>query len=308
MTGKNRHIYKPVLCAIALIGLMLVITGCGIPLKHIAPLYDALQTSKEFRATYPGLTADIPYIENAVDLQKLDIYTANSEEPAPVFVFIHGGFWQSGHRKEYAALGKTFSKHGFVTVLVDYRLAPEVTYPVFSNDCADALNWIVNNIQNYGGDPNLIFLTGHSAGAQITADLVTNDSVKNLLAFDLEKLRGVVIFSGPFDYSTGKPSDVKIIRKVMQNEENFDRSQPIRYIRGDVPVMLIINGDEDRLTGQEQAATYAKAMEKAGAPVRYEAIPGGDHYSVVLDMVPGQEGPTLKVLLDFLNQRLADKK
>lgn len=305
MTGINRESFRRILSLLVVFGLLVVATGCGVPVKHIPALYDAIQTSKEFRTSYSELTADIPYLDNAIDLQKLDIYKPKTKEPAPVLVFIHGGFWQSGHRSEYAALGKTFCARGFVTVLVDYRLAPEVTYPVFSEDGAAAVNWVMKNIEKYGGDPNRVFLAGHSAGAQIVADLVTNDVFRNKLDFDLKKLRGVVILSGPFDFSTGRATDIMIIKKVMQTDDNFERSQPIRYIRGDVPPMLIINGGDDNLTGEKQAADYAKAMKAAGAFVRYEMIPKGDHYTIVLDMVPGQEGPTLDVMMDFFKNQPA---
>ena len=308
MTGINRESFRRILSLLVVFGLLVVATGCGVPVKHIPALYDAIQTSKEFRTSYSELTADIPYVDNAIDLQKLDIYKPKSKEPAPVLVFIHGGFWQSGHRSEYAALAKTFCARGFVTVLVDYRLAPEVTYPVFSEDGAAAVNWVMKNIEKYGGDPNLVFLAGHSAGAQIVADLVTNDVFRNKLDFDLKKLRGVVILSGPFDFGTGRATDIMIIKKVMQTDDNFERSQPIRYIRGDVPPMLIINGGDDNLTGEKQAADYAKAMKAAGAKIRYEMIPKGDHYTIVLDMVPGQEGPTLDVMMDFFENQPAKKK
>lgn len=309
---KNKHYRNKVtgtkrasILIVALLALVLLLftSGCGIPWKHINALHESQNIGKEVLETYPHLSANISYNKGDSDLQKLDIYGVAPGESAPVYVFIHGGFWQYGHRSEYASLGKTITDQGWILVLVDYRLFPKVAYPEIPKDCIDAVNWIHAHIAEYGGDPNRMIIAGHSAGAQLTTVLLTDDDYRSQLEFDPLDLAGAAILSGPFDFSSGSKNNVKGLRKVMGDEATFDKAQPINYPRKDLPPLLIMNGEFDKLTPEPQAAAYAKLMTEAGADVRYEMLSGGDHYSMMVDMIPGFEGPALKLLADFANEK-----
>ena len=110
------------------------------------------------------LAQDLPYADG--DRKRLDIYGPNEiMEPAPVVMFIYGGAWKQGRRQDYQFIGKALAANGFVVVIPDYRLYPEVTYPDFLEDNAQAVKWIEDNIKDYGGDTSRFFLAGHSAGA-----------------------------------------------------------------------------------------------------------------------------------------------
>ncbi|MCB1154247.1 alpha/beta hydrolase [bacterium] len=288
----------------AVVALVLaLVSGCGIPLEHINDLRLAQKTGKAVRAEYPRLTKDVPYVDNAADLQKLDIYRPDTEGLAPVLVFVHGGYWQYGHRSEYAALGKTFTDEGFVTVLPDYRLYPDVHHPDWITDTVAALNWVMKNIDQYGGDPARIVVAGHSAGSQILALIATDDEFRDQLEFPIERLAGIALLSGPFDYDAGAKRDIKAVHKIMGSDELYESTQPEKYIRPDLPPTLILNGGEDNLTPETQARAYAEKLLAAGAPVRYEVLPGGDHYTMVLDMLPGRNGPSMILFRQFLREK-----
>ena len=106
----------------------------------------------------------IPYADG--DRMKLDIYGPKDPKgPAPVVMFIYGGSWKQGQRQDYQFVGRALAANGFVVVIPDYRLYPEVTYPSFLEDLANAAKWIQDNIGSYGGDTSRFFIAGHSAGA-----------------------------------------------------------------------------------------------------------------------------------------------
>ncbi|MBA4094480.1 MAG: esterase, partial [Candidatus Accumulibacter sp.] len=96
----------------------------------------------------------------------LDVYRpAAHAGKAPVIVFFYGGNWVSGERADYAFVGRALAARGFVVVIPDYRLYPQVRYPEFLVDGAAALAWAAREVARHGGDPDRIFVMGHSAGA-----------------------------------------------------------------------------------------------------------------------------------------------
>ena len=90
-------------------------------------------------------------------------------ENTPVLVFVHGGNWNSGDKKTYNFLGRNFAKKGITTVIVGYSLSPDANFDTMASQVGQAVMWTKNNITNYKGDPNKIFLTGHSAGGHLIA-------------------------------------------------------------------------------------------------------------------------------------------
>lgn len=276
--------------------------ACGPAAKHWGPLAQALIESARFRSNYPGLEADVPYVPGAGDARRLDIYRTTGPTPAPVVVFVHGGYWKSGHRSGYAALGQSLHDQGFVTVLIDYRMFPKVTYPAFVEDCVAACNWIHAHIGEYGGDPNRMVLAGHSAGTHLVAITLLDDTFRKQLTFDPMSLAGLALLSGPYDFERDNLLDPKILRNVMGSQANVIKAQPIKYVRPDMPPTLVLNGDRDPLAGEVQARRFSKLMQEAGAPLSYEMLLGGDHHTVVLQMVPKQQGVAFEKFIDFLRR------
>ena len=116
--------------------------------------------------------ADLPYGQDT--RQHLDIYAPRQAASRPVVIFWYGGSWVKGNKAEYRFVGTTLAEHGFVAVLPDYRLYPQVTFPAFDEDGARAVAWVEQHIQEFGGDPHHIVLMGHSAGGHTAAFLAFN--------------------------------------------------------------------------------------------------------------------------------------
>ena len=294
-------------CAIALAGalLLLALASCGVPLRHLNAVYDANAHSRWIVRESRLLTADIPYVEDGDPRQIVDIHRVEGEGLRPVVIFVHGGAWQYGDNKLYASLARTLNEAGFVTVLPQYRLYPDATYPAFCEDVAAALNWTMEHLGEYGGDADRVILAGHSAGAHLVSIVYLDDAFRERLTFDPLRIRGIVPMSGPFDFDAGRRIHREGVLNVMGGEEGYRRAMPINHLRADVPPMLVIVGENDRLTPRGQSERFAQLMREAGAPVTHETLPGGDHYSMMIDFVPGHEGPALDRFLDFARERTA---
>ncbi len=175
--------------------------------------------------------------------QKLDVYSPlNLIGPAPVVVFLYGGNWNSGERNDYQFVGEALASRGMVAVLADYRLYPQVRYPVFIEDSAHAVAWTLQEVQRYGGDPRRVYLMGHSAGAY-NAAMVALDP-RWLAAYDLTpaSLRGWIGLAGPYDFI---PIQNKETRPVFFYPATPPESQPISHVSSGAPPALLIASNKD---------------------------------------------------------------
>jgi acetyl esterase/lipase len=137
----------------------------------------------------------------------LDVYAPpRGATPAPVIVFFYGGGWETGAKEMYRFVGASMAAHGIIVVIPDYRLYPEVRFPAFMDDPAQAVAWTRSNVQRLGGDPHRLFLMGHSAGGQI-ATLLALDP-RYLLAAGVSPahdLCGVIGLAAPYDFLPPAP-------------------------------------------------------------------------------------------------------
>ena len=144
------------------------------------------------------LIADVAYVENGHERHRLDIYEPDtaSDAPLPVMFWIHGGGWVVGDKSDVALKPKVLTERGFVFVSTNYRLLPDVTMDVLIRDVARSLGWVHRNIARFGGDPNRIFVGGHSAGAQLAALICTDDRLLKEVSVSFDVLKGCVPVDG----------------------------------------------------------------------------------------------------------------
>jgi len=144
------------------------------------------------------LTADVPYLKDGHRRHLLDIYTPQSasKKKLPVIFWIHGGGWQVGDKSDVALKPKVLTGRGFVFVSTNYRLLPEVKMEQLIGDVASSLGWVHKNIAKYGGDPDRIFVGGHSAGAQLAALICIDDRYLKKEGVSFDALKGCVPVDG----------------------------------------------------------------------------------------------------------------
>ena len=144
------------------------------------------------------LTKDVSYVENGHARHVLDIYTSEEKPLAkrPVMFWIHGGGWVHGDKSDVSLKPKVLVDRGFVFVSTNYRLLPDVEMDVLIRDVAQSLGWVHRNIADYGGDPDRIFVGGHSAGAQLAALICIDDRYLNEAGVSFDVLKGCVPVDG----------------------------------------------------------------------------------------------------------------
>jgi arylformamidase len=139
---------------------------------------------------------DIPYAGPALERQVLDIHAPKDAKNLPVVFWIHGGGWQSGDKSLVQEKPKMFTDRGFVFVSTNYRLLPKVEMETIFRDVAKSLGWVHKNIAEHGGDPNRIFVMGHSAGAQLAALICIDDRYLKAEGVPFSALKGCVPVDG----------------------------------------------------------------------------------------------------------------
>lgn len=144
----------------------------------------------------PRLTRDVPYATPAHERQLLDIYAPASARGLPVVFWLHGGGWAAGSKADVQQKPAAFVNRGFVFVAPNYRLLPGVDMGTLTRDVAKALGWVHQNIAAHGGDPQRIFVMGHSAGAQLAALLCTDDRLLRAEGVPFSVLKGCVPVDG----------------------------------------------------------------------------------------------------------------
>ncbi|HEV7293344.1 MAG TPA: alpha/beta hydrolase [Devosia sp.] len=212
---------------------------------------------------------------------KLDIYAPEQRgDAAPVVFFIYGGGWSRGERSDYQFAGRALASRGFVTVIADYRLVPEVTYPGFLEDSAKALRWVQDNIATYGGDPNRLFLAGHSAGAYNSVMLALDPSFLRDYGVTLT-IRGVAALSGPYDFY---PFEYGEVTAAFGSAPNPQGTQPINLVTSDAPPMYLATGTTDPIVRMQNTERFAQKLQQNGVWVTTRYYEGFGHMEPVIAM------------------------
>lgn len=188
---------------------------------------------------------------------QLDIYApAAFSHPAPVLNFIYGGGWDSGTKADYEFAGHAFAANGFVVVVADYRVVPEIHYPVFLEDGGLALNWVDENIAEFGGNPQKQYLMGHSAGAY-NAVMLGVDGQRFSAPDMVGRLKGVVGLSGPYDFY---PYDVAASIAAFSKAKEPELTQPINLVTAQSPPMFLGHGSKDNICLPRNTRAMAAAL------------------------------------------------
>lgn len=210
----------------------------------------------------------------------IDVYAPpKTRETAPVAIFFYGGSWDSGRRRDYGWVGRALAAQGFLTLVPDYRLFPEVRYPGFIEDGAQAVRWAVEHAAALGGDPGRIVLVGHSAGAYNAAMLALDPRYLKAAGVEARVIRAFAGLSGPYDFL---PLDGPVTRRTFGEASDLETTQPPRYARPDAPPAFLATGDKDTTVYPRNTRKLAAALRARGAVVEERHYPGVDHAGTVL--------------------------
>jgi acetyl esterase/lipase len=211
--------------------------------------------------------------------KKLDVYTPKSlKGTAPVLFFIYGGGWNHGDRGDYQFVGQALASRGFVVVIADYRLYPEVSYPDFLEDNAQALRWVQDNVVRYGGDPGRLFIAGHSAGAYNAVMLALDHSFLRDYGVTMP-IRGVAALSGPYNFY---PFEYDEVRNSFGHAANPEGTQPVNLITADLPPMFLASGTHDPIVRVQNTQDLAQKLRASGDWVQEKYYDGFGHMEPVM--------------------------
>jgi acetyl esterase/lipase len=213
--------------------------------------------------------------------QQLTVIAPNGPGPHPVLVFIHGGGWHSGTPGNYGFVGRRFARAGYVVVLAGYRLGAEGRYPAMLQDSAAALAWVQANAARLGGDPDRVFLMGHSAGAYNAVMLALERQWLGRAGVPEGFIKGVVGLSGPYDFF---PFTSDSARNAFGHVADPALTQPVRFARGDAPPMLLLTGADDTTVKPRNTEALARDLSTAGRPTRPVILGGVDHAGTIMKL------------------------
>ena len=264
----------------------------------------AFRAGRKFYHAYPHIARDIAYGERP--RRKLDVYWPPDGDHLPVLLFAYGGSWTWGDKILYPLVGARFTAQGFVVVVINYTLYPEATFPTFVEEAAAAIAWTVRHIDAYHGDPDRLFVAGHSAGGHILSLVALDDRYLAAHGMSRDVLRGFIAISAPTDLTAllrhleaNQPAgSASGLQAVMGGRDLLPQADPIRHARGDAPPILLLHGIRDEVVPIAIARGFASALKAAGAPLQLREYDRADHYSILLDGVRDDPGRPLRLIVD----------
>jgi acetyl esterase/lipase len=232
--------------------------------------------------------------------QKLDVYRPSAAGTAPVVVFLYGGAWNSGSKAIYPFVAATLARAGNVVVVPDYRLYPEVRFPAFLQDCARAVAWTQAHLAEIGGDPQRVFLMGHSAGAYNAAMLALDPAYLQQAGTSRDRIAGMIGLAGPYDFLPITGADVKAVFSTVG--DNNPESQPVTFADGHAPPLLLLAGSADRTVYPRNTLSLAAKIRAKGGQVEDRIFPGVGHIGLVIAIAPLFQGkaPVLPMVEAFI--------
>ena len=209
---------------------------------------------------------------------QLDVYAPPAAQGAPTVVFYYGGNWHGGARADYLFAGEALASKGFVAVIPDYRLYPEVRFPAFLQDCAQAAGWTLRRISQFGGDPQRVFVMGHSAGAYNAAMIALAPEYLRLAGAAPPRIRGLIGLAGPYDFL---PLQTNLNKTIFGFPDTPVATQPIHFASAAAPPSLLVTGDDDRTVDPGNSRRLAARLRERGAQVREIIYPGIGHRALL---------------------------
>lgn len=272
-------------------------------------------------ASAQSVKSNIPYSDAGEKRHVLDIYAPKDAKNLPVVFWIHGGGWQGGDKTDVQIKPQWFGEQGFVFVSTNYRLLPQVEMGVLIQDVAKSLGWVHKHIAEHGGDPNRIFVGGHSAGAQLAALLCIDDRYLKAEGVPFSALKGCV----PVDGDTYDIPAIIITAEMRQTVHGFPLPEnghrvkfgndPKKHIdfsavthvakgKGIPPFLILhVSGHPDVTA---QARRLAVTLEKAEVPVVLFGGRETTHNKLNADLGLPTDGATAE-LLKFVNKWKGDQ-
>ena len=247
------------------------------------------KTSYTFEQNIPYQKGDEYILERCV----LDVYSPESKEDLPVLIYFHGGGLKRGNKY----IPEYLKEKGIIVVAVNYRFFPEVSVKEIIGDAAISVKWVYDHITKYGGNPNKIFLSGHSAGGYIISMLGLDASYLMSVGLDPNKIAGLIPLSGhTITHMTAREE-----MGIGPLQPIIDQMAPLFHVKENTPPYIMITGDRElELLGRYEENAYMHRMMKLSSNKKTELyeLQGYGHMMVY---------PALPILLEKIKEISAIK-
>jgi arylformamidase len=226
--------------------------------------------------------------------ETLDIFPAE-KLCSPIHIFFHGGYWHSLTSRDFAFVAEGLVRNGITAVLVNYALCPSVSIDEIVRQSRAAAAWTYRNAEDFGGNPEQITVSGHSAGGHLTGMLLSTDWEKNY-GLPPNLIKGFLPVSGLFDL---KPFPFSWLQpKLLLSSEQVLRNSPV-FLKPvySSHVMVAVGADESH-EFQRQSKNYTIFLQKHGVPAEYLSMPGKNHFNIIHDFL-GDGGQLCKKIIEW---------
>ncbi len=259
----------------------------------------------------------MPYVAGSTDpLQRLNFFRP-AKAGFPVVIFIHGGNWDSGDKDYrfggqdiYNNIGRFLASRGFGCANISYRLIPNVDWRAQADDIARAVAWVHAHAAEYGGDPQRLFLMGHSAGAQLAVRTALDRVTLAKIGVPVTAIRGVIGVAGA-GYDLTDDTTYKLGANPYWYASRFQRgdadrtwakdASPIQFVGGSAPPVLLLRAGGESGPLIRQSDLLRDALNKAGAHADLVVAPGLSHTRIV-PTLSREDRPAGAAVLNFLRQ------
>jgi len=239
----------------------------------------------------------VPYALSPVNVSKnitfdtkaqlsLDVYqpAKKSDRPRPLLVFFYGGSWRNGDKAWYSFVGKHYALKGYVVAIPNYRKAPETLFPGFIHDAASAFAFARSHAREWGSSESMVHIFGHSAGAHIGAMLVTDPQYLAKQRLSKSSVAGFIGLSGAYDFL---PLVADTVIETFGGDPNSAASQPINFVDGSEPRMLLIHGADDQVVLPKNSRNLAKKVNSLGGDAEVILLDDAGHFDPLFQSARG---------------------
>ncbi len=212
--------------------------------------------------------------------ETIDIFPSETEG-SPVVVFIHGGYWRSRSSRDFSMVARGLVAHGITVALPNYSLCPKVTLPEITNQNRAAFAWMYYQAHRFNGDPNRMFVCGHSAGGHQVGMLASTDWAGDY-GLPGDVIKGGIAVSGIYDLS---PLYFSWLQPILQLSHGVIAGQsPLLQIPDSGPSLLVSVGEDETAEFKRQSADYFSAWTCKGLTGSLLIQPGRNHFTAIRDL------------------------
>lgn len=258
-------------------------------MKYFLPLLLLIGVASSCAVKTITRSKNITYLQKTEELpeKQLNIFAPKKASKAPVLIFIHGGSWHSGRKEIYDFMGSRLARRGVVTVIIDYPLAPDYQVPAMEKASARAVQWVKEHISNYGGNPEEIYVSGHSAGGHLAAllaiknepwdELGVSNPLKGAILNDPAGLDWYWFLNEVRDRPDGKDN----YDAFTDNPDTWKAYSPIYFLTGNEIPMLIMEGEKTYPGIRLTIDRFRKEADSKGLEYTYSYYPKTKHIPMV---------------------------